>query len=250
MTKIKPINLSPSFLGKVLSQGYDYAVAEKLGLIEKDTKAMADGRLMHEMIAHLLGDKPANYAISPFDSFRTKEAREWRDSQPDNLAIISQERADELEAIAKRVVNHPRIKALLDAGKVQTEQVVEKKVGEYNVKGIIDATVVGKAKSVIDWKFVSTQVFDSFSKKALYQNYDLQASVYDFLVEPANIYFAIIENQAPHRIRLFHCDESFLISGGNKFDKAMKTIKAENWREPTFDIDDVGELMSWENYNG
>lgn len=78
----------------------------------------------------------------------------------------------------------------------------------------------------------------------------MQASMYDFLIEPANVYFAVIENKAPHRIKLFHCDETFLMSGGDKFDRAMKIIKAENWREPSFDIDDIGELMSWEHYNG
>ena len=86
---MKPINLSPSFLSKLYNKGYDYAVGEKLGLIKKDTKSMSDGRLIHSLIAERLGGEQTKIAITPFDSFRTKEAREWRDSQPDDTQFVS-----------------------------------------------------------------------------------------------------------------------------------------------------------------
>lgn len=242
---MKPINLSPSFLSKVLSQGYDKAVAEKLGLIAKeDTAAMSDGRLIHGLIAEKLGGDKTSYVIQPFDNFRTKAAQEWRDSQPDDVAIIKQDKYNLFSEIADRVINHPNIKPLLKDGK--PEQVIEKQVNGFNVKGVLDWS----GNVVIDWKFVSSKNFDNFAKVALYDHYDLQAAVYDFLKTPAKVCFGVIENVAPYRIKLFEVDESALDGGAAKFDKAFNILKEANWRQPTFDIMEIGTIMDWSNYNG
>lgn len=251
MSKIDPINLSPSFLSRLLSKGYDYAVAEKLGLISKDTASMSAGRALHSFLSAAYGGKQDEIAISPYDSFRTKEARDWRDSQPDNVTIIKQEEAELYAELVKRVQNHPALKEILDGYKLEAEKTVTKEVNGMTVKGVLD--LVGKSEHstiVIDWKFVGSQVFDDFARKSLWSHYDLQGSVYDFLTDATNIYFCVIENEAPHRIQIFHCDLSYLESGGDKFDKALKIIKAEDWRQPSFDIAEVGELISWNHYNG
>lgn len=248
---MKKINLSPSFLINVYDKGYDYAVAQKLGLIPKlPTEAMQDGKLLHALISEKLGGEKAKYAISTFDSFRTKESKIWRDSQPDDTPIVTEAKIKTYNEIVERLLNHPRLKKFLSDPCI-TERVIEKQVNGFNIKGILDLVSTDEeSKTVIDWKFVSSQVFDTFEKKALWQNYDLQAAVYDFLEQPTNVYFCAIENEAPHRIRLFHCDSTFLESGAEKFDKTFKILQKENWREPSFDIDDVGELVSWGNYSG
>jgi len=212
---------------------------------------MNAGKVMHSYLSGAYGGKQDKIAISPYDDFRTKEARDWRDNQPDNVLIIKQKEADLYAELTERVRNHPEVKKILDGATIEAERMVERKVKEYNVKGILDIVATKKdIVDVIDWKFVSSQVFDGFEKKALYQHYDLQASVYDFLEEPTNVYFVAIENEAPHRIKLFHCDSSFLESGAEKFNKAFKILEKEKWRQPTFDIDEVGELISWNHYNG
>lgn len=250
MTKIKSLNLSPSFLSKLYDKGYDYAVGEKLGLIKKDTKSMADGRLLHGLLSERLGGEKVKIAISTFENFRTKEARNWRDSQPDDVAILSESKMQELNTIVDRVLNHENLVKYLSLP-AMPEKTYEKQTNGFNVKGVLDLTVAdGKIKTVFDWKFCSSKVFDKFTKEALYSHYDLQASVYDFLCEPTNIYFVAIENEDPHRIKVFHCDSSFLDSGAMKFDKAFQILQEANWRQPNFNIQDIGELMSWENYNG
>jgi len=248
---MKKINLSPSFLRKVYTQGYDYAVGEKLGLFPKpDTKSMSDGRLIHALLSERLGGEKAKIAISMFDSFRTNEAKKWRDSQPDNTAIITQEKLDSLNKIVDRVMNHPKVKPFLIVP-CATELVVEKLINGHTVKGILDVVSSdNESTNVIDWKFVSSLVFDKFDKTALYDHYDMQGAIYDYLTDATNIYFVAIENTAPHRIKLFHCDSTFLESGANKFSKAFKILDDAKGREPNFDISEVGELMSWENYNG
>lgn len=240
------INLSPSFLSDVYSKGYDYAVGKKLGLIEKpDTSAMSDGKLIHALIAERLGGERAKIAISPFDSFRTNAAKEWRDSQPDDTAIVTEERMEKLNKIADRVINHPVIKPMLD--KAMTEKTIIKKVNGFTVKGIIDVISEYNGKTVIDWKFVNSKNFDTFHKQSLWNNYDLQAAVYDYLVDATHVYFGVIESESPHRIKMFYCNKSFLESGADKMDKAVKILNKENWREPNFDISEIGELEDWGN---
>jgi hypothetical protein len=248
---MKPINLSPSFLIKVYEKGYDYAVGEKLGLFpHEDTSAMSDGRLIHALISERLGGEKAKIAIMPFDNFRTNAAKEWRDSQPDDTSIVTEEKIETLNKIIDRLVDHEKLEKFL-SNPCLTELVVEKQVNGHNVKGILDlVSTDDETTTVIDWKFVSTQVFDSFSKKALYQHYDLQAAIYDYLKDATNIYFVAIENQAPYRIKVFHCDSSFLESGAEKFNKAFKIIDEAKGREPNFNINVVEELIAWDQYNG
>lgn len=246
MKRIEPINISPSFLSKVIDKGYDYAVGEKLGIISKDTASMSAGRTLHALLASSYGGPQPEIAICPYDNYRTKEAREWRDNTPDNVVIISQKDADTYSEIVERVKNHPEVKAILEGRKVEPEKEIVKQINGFNVKGVLDIVATkGESTVVIDWKFCSSQVFDSFAKKALWQNYDLQASVYDFLTNANQTYFVAIENEAPHRIKVWHCDMSVLDSGAEKFNQAMQIIKEADWRSPTFDIAGVGELMAW-----
>lgn len=241
---MKPINLSPSFLSKVLKSGYDLAVAEKLKLIEKDTKAMSAGRALHSMISESFGGKADKVVVCPFDNYRTKASQEWRDSQDKNTIILKQSEADLYAELVDRIHKHPVISKLLD-GEIKSERIVEKEVNGLNVKGIIDLSIQNEAKTLIDWKFVSSQVFDDFGRKALWNNYDLQAAVYDFLEDATHIYFVTIESEAPYRIKAWYCDPSMLESGADKFDKSLKILKEAGWRNVTFDITEVENIMAW-----
>lgn len=244
MDKVDNINLSPSFLSKVLSKGYDYAVAEKMGFIIQETPSMNAGKVIHSMLSGKYGGKEDKIVISPYNNFRTKESQNWRDSQ--EAIIISKKDSVLYENIVERVVNHPEVKKILDGAEVKAEEKVTKEVNGFNVKGILDIVAIkNNVKDIIDWKFVSSQVFDDFGRKALWQHYDLQAGVYDFLTDATHVYFVAIENQAPYRIKVLHCDPSFMESGADKFSKALTILKKENWRYPSFDIQGVDDLVAW-----
>lgn len=246
MNKIDPINISPSFLSKILSKGYDYAVAEKLGMIKKDTASMNAGKALHSFISGAFGGKQDEIAISPYENYRTKEAREWRDNTPDNVIIVSQTEADLYQKLAERVKFHPEVMMILDDVNIETEKTVERNVNGFNVKGVLDIVATkDQVVDVIDWKFVGPQVFDDFARKSLWQNYDLQASTYDFLTNATHIYFVTIENESPYRIKVWHCSPDMLESGADKFDRALKIIKEQDWREPTFDIMGVEDIKAW-----
>lgn len=247
---MQKINLSPSFLSEVYSKGYDYAVGRKLGLIEKPaTSSMSDGKLLHALIGEAISgqpDKSTKYVTSPFDSFRTKDARAWRDSQPDDTIIVSEEQLKKFTDIAHRVANHSQVKKLMTDNN-EVERVITKDVNGFTIKGILDLISKGESTTVIDWKLVSSKNFDNFKREALYSNYDLQASVYDFLTDATHVYFGVIESESPHRIKLVYCEPSFLESGAEKFNKSFKILEKEKWREPNFDIQEVDHLVDWGN---
>lgn len=243
MKTIEPINLSPSFLSKVLKSGYDLSVGEKLGLVEKETASMSEGKIMHSYLSGVYGGKVEKVAISPFSDFRTKEARAWRDQQPDDTFIIKEEQAEKFQKIAERVKAHPEMVKLIGDSKVETEKRVVKKVGDYTLKGFVD--LITDTNIVFDFKYLNTKNFDNFHKFALWEHYDMQAAIYDTIVGSTNVYFVVIESEAPHRIKVWQVSLSAFESGGDKFNRAMMIIKQENWRSPTFDIQGVSELQDW-----
>ena len=60
------------------------------------TPAQKLGSLVHRLAL----DKGQDVIVSPFDEYRTKEAKEWRDSQPANCLIVKQKELDQAEAMA------------------------------------------------------------------------------------------------------------------------------------------------------
>src|SRR5690606_11039210 len=139
---------------------------------------------------------------SPYDNYRTKEARNWRDSTPDDTLIVSQARMDELTPIVERVLNHPKIKPYLKD--CQPEITIEKEQHGFTVKGIVDVLSKNNGGTWIDFKFISSKNFDNFAKQAMWSNYDLQAAVYDYLTQVPHGYFVAIESETPYRIKLYH----------------------------------------------
>ena len=71
------------------------------------TPAMALGTAFHALV--LEGIEPT---VSPFDSFRTKEAREWRDANPQALTV---EDAERVLAMRDAVLAHPDAAHILEA---------------------------------------------------------------------------------------------------------------------------------------
>lgn len=86
---------------EIYRKGIDWAVAKKLGIIEKSYgKAVDIGRLIH---ACLLGGEQ-EFVVSPYKDFRTKPAQAWRDEQ--TLPIISEKDFEVITNVVDRVKSH------------------------------------------------------------------------------------------------------------------------------------------------
>lgn len=81
---------------------------------EIDTTALAFGRAAH---AWILGEPEFNkyFVVSPYDNFRTKEAREWREKQ--SRTVIKVEQLDAIKAMHESILKTPLIQNVFKDGK-------------------------------------------------------------------------------------------------------------------------------------
>ena len=82
--------------------------------VQTDSDAMGFGRAVH---AFILGEPNFDqyFAISPFDSFRTKEARAWKASE--RRTVITQEKYENIKAMARAIQKTPLINKVFKDGK-------------------------------------------------------------------------------------------------------------------------------------
>mgnify|MGYP005812798979 CR=1 FL=1 len=93
--------------------------------------AQALGALIH---AFVLGQEPPAI-VSPYDDFRTKEAREWRDSQV--LEVVKADVWDLAVNVAAAILDHPAAAKIL-AAPGKSEVAVSGEHRGYALKGRID----------------------------------------------------------------------------------------------------------------
>lgn len=189
-----------------------------------ETDAMRIGRITHEFIL----EGVQNVVTSPFDSFRTKEAREWRDSQ--TKPIITTSELETIYAMREAVLRHPEAARLLSDGQAeQTFFFDEPTTGApcrcrtdwmtsdgvvVDLKTTTDASPKGFAKAV--WKF----------------RYHVQDAFYTDGIEastgcrPTDFVFIAVEKTAPFGVGVYRLSEGLREEGRELYLEDVKT-----WQE-------------------
>lgn len=225
-------HLSYSTCRKIYRKGVDYAIATKLGKIdEPTTKALDVGTMAHAMV---LGGDPY-WIVSPFDNYRTAEARKWRDEQLASKAlIISETEFDQAGKIADAIKRHPLAMRLI--GKTRHE--IELKA---DIDGV--AKMLGYADCISDDRSViadvkTTAQFDDFKYRIYKNDYDLQAAVYKlFGADDCQYYFIVAESVEPYRVQVFGTSEGFVERGRQKLDQALSEFVQFRERPGDNDLD-------------
>lgn len=229
----------------ILKSGIDYAVGDKLGLTPQPASKFIDlGELAHMLV---LGGED-NFALSEFKDFRSKAAQEWRDQQLElGKTIISQDQFDEVTHIVKAIENHPHSNKFLLGNNTKHEQELYAKTKDgVALRGKADAITyhdAGKTpKYICDIK--TTAKFDDFHRKAVFNDYDLQAAVYTLIAgtDLVNYYFCVAETVKPYRVKYWHANLEFLDSGERKLRRCIDEIIKFGDREPNFLYEEIGEL--------
>ncbi len=245
---------SYSQMKHILDHGIDYAVAAKRKMLpEPQSQAIDLGQLIHMLI---LGGKDT-FAVSEFDNFRTKAARDWRDEQIANHKnIVTKELFDIAETvIEERLEKHPLAQQFL-YGNCKHEVEMYAKADGVDLRGKADVLKIsGDSMIIVDIKTVSQ--FDECvphegysPRKPYYMHYDLQAAVYTLIGSASqkisssftNYYFCFIETVAPYRVQFVHTSPEFLESGERKLRRCLDAIKEFGDKEPNFLIEEVPEL--------
>lgn len=218
----------------IYRKGVDYAVALKLGLISKKYGKSADiGSLIH---AYLFGGRQ-EFTVSPYTDFRTKEAREWRDSQ--TLPIISDEEFETITKVGDAVKTHPLASTLLFNDKMSHEVKVSANIDGRPWVGFADAVMSDGDKVIHLADLKTTAQFDDFKFTAKRNDYDLQATLYNHMAgaQDAPFYWFIAETVPPYRVGVAVASPEFLESGYKKLQFICDALDEFDGREGKNDLD-------------
>lgn len=222
-------HLSYSTCKRIYRRGVDYALGVKLNLIVEPSSKQADiGNLVH---AELLENK-LEYVMSPYKDFRTKEAREWRDSQ--TLPILTDSEAQQVTAVCDAVRAHPLADKLI--GETEHEQQLTASINGIDFLGYADG--ISKDRKII-FDLKTTSQFDQFKWTAFKNDYDLQASIYRLFGDQPEFYFVVAETIHPFRVQIFGTSSEFLENGDNKLDQTLQAFREFRERPGDNDLERI-----------
>lgn len=193
---------------------------------EIDTTAMSFGRAAH---AWVLGEPEFNkhFVISPYDNFRTKEARAWRDEQ--TRTVIRVEQLDAIKAMAETILKTPLIQnAFLDGKPEQSLIWKDKETGIW-LKSRPD-WLPNKLQYVPNYKSARSSRPDDFCRAAYELGYHQGAALcIDGLREVLgwknpSYYFVAQEKEPPYVATLIVMRDTDIDWGRLQNRRALRTL--------------------------
>lgn len=119
----------------------------------------------------------SDIALSPFDSYRTKEAQAWKAAQEaEKKIVVTAAEMEEARAAVKMLTQTCKSSADIFA-KSKSQVIVAANVLGANVKGLIDLAPEGE-NFLADLKTVSTFSLEGFAKQVANFGYHMQAGIY------------------------------------------------------------------------
>lgn len=116
-------------------------------------------------------------AVSSFDSYRTKEARQWREEQLAAKRIIAtREQLEDAKAAAKMLTQTCKASADIFA-KSKSQVIIAGRVLDVKVKGLVDLAPFGE-DFLADLKTCSNFSAEGFAKAVSNFGYHVQAGIY------------------------------------------------------------------------
>ena len=208
----------------------------------KETDAMKIGRIVHEYIL----EGVQNYVTSPFDSFRTKEAREWRDSQ--TMPIITTDEVERIHAMREAVLRHPAAAELLRSG-------IAEQTFLFN-----EQTTGAPCRCRTDWMtsdgvIVELKTTDDasprgFMRSVLKYRYHVQDAFYTDGVEavtgsrPTDFVFVAVEKNAPFGVGVYRLSEGLREEGRELYlDNVARWVECTQRDEWPAYSDEIIELV-------
>jgi exodeoxyribonuclease VIII len=193
---------------------------------QEETAALRFGRIAHEYIL----EGKQNWVLSPFDSFRTKEAREWRDAQ--TLPILIEQQDQEVFKMAMSVHNHEAVKKLIYHGQAEQTYLFDEPTTGAPCRCRPD--YITKDNFILDLKTTDDASARGFAYSCRKYRYDVQAAFYLDGVEyatgirPERFIFIAVEKKAPYAVGVYEIDdESVELARIDYIDDLKKWQRAE-----------------------
>lgn len=193
--------------------------------IIEDSPVMAFGRAFHSLIL-TPDDFLRDFAVSPYDDFRTRAAKEWKLEQGDKTVIPAKD-WKHLKIMGEKIFNHDKAGALLDPYEGIAEQSIfwfDKLTGEFC--RCRPDFVNNKFTVAIDLKTAACAGKSAFTRDIIRYRYHVQAAFYlDGLkavgIECSDFYFVAIEKTPPYAIACYMLDYDALELGRDLYRKDL-----------------------------
>ena len=193
------------------------------------TKAMRAGSLL-DCLLTTPQEMKSRYQVSPFDSFRTNEAKAWRDEmQASGTEVVTQDQIDTANAQFDAIMRHPVAARLLKGSRRQVAFRHKTKYG-FDAKGLIDI-VPEDDDTLVDLKTCEPSALES--KRSLQRHitdwdYHWQAGAYaeGFSIasgqERAKFKFIFVSSKAPFRVAVIALPLAAILFGADQYRAGMK----------------------------
>lgn len=211
---------------------------------EKDSAALRFGSL-----CHLLTLQPEEfgheYAVCDLD-MRTKAGKEWRESQPASIQVISTAEYEKAQLMADAVRDHPQARMLFSGEGYTAEQAIYWALDgvECKAKPDIVAEVHGH-RYIADLKTTESVNPEAIQKSIAKWGYYRQAAWYlsgmEAIGKPCDAFiFIFVEKSYPHLVTMCQLDEAALAKGMDECLRAVNILKdckaTDKWPCYTRDI--------------
>lgn len=208
----------------------------------EEEKESTDAMNLGSMLDHKILGTPYLWTTSPFDDYRTKDARAWRDDQEARgVTVFKQEQLETVTKMVESVRRHPVAGRLLsEPGRAQVGIFGEFEGCER--KGLID-WLPNTTPVIVDLKKTRDASRHGFRRQIGQLRYDVQAAYYrdlyrDITGETRAFQWVCVEDQAPYAVAVYQLDTESL-------DKASATW--QSWIRQWMVCEDTDY---WPGYNG
>ena len=187
-----------------------------------DTSSLNEGRIIHDIIEGLgeITDNPA-FVISEYDSFRTKEAKAWKDEQTKD--IIKPSDVERYADVYCRVLEECSLLGLdITSGKHEVTVTTDAE------KARIDFVPDNADFGLCDWKSIQSANPRSCFQAIDTYNYDMQAWMYRKVYSEvtgeyydAPFTFIFFELKEPYNVTVIKMTDSAMNVGRAKYEQAV-----------------------------
>jgi hypothetical protein len=181
---------------------------------------MALGSLVHSLIEHEGELDDDEFAVSPFENFRTKAAREWK---------------AEMLSTGKRLVDAPTInKAQTMRNAIIASTPSWMHMGDYRdevayytdkYKALCDR-VFEEESIIIDWKTSSAVSSKQFQRDCVKYGYYLQAAFYLHVTGLKEFWFVAVSTVEPYPVWTFKVSDKAISYGEQQWRKALDNLNS------------------------
>ena len=218
------------------------------------SSAMAAGSLLDCMLTtpHEFADR---YTVSPYDSFRTNEAKAWRDEmEQSGVEVVTQDKIDHANAQVVAIMAHDAARKLLRGSLRQVAFRHKTKYG-FDSKGLIDI-MPSDAETLVDLKTCQPSALESRRSLQRYifdWEYHIQAGAYceGFSIasgcERTRFKFIFVTSSAPFRVAVIELPLAAIMFGADQYRAGLKRfaecMESDRWPsiwdgEQTLDLPD------------